>query len=236
MVVWSHETGEYIIEPAVDWMWGWVSHPQARVDANGVPLAVTDAVGSDWVQSTDPWIAAWDFRPPEGEDWSVPLAEGRNMLMVTATFPDGSTIVDDIIVFHDPALTTELGILLETDVTEYEPTEPRTMTFGIGTEWQQPAGGGIEVESTETYQVADDAVFKLESLDASVWRVLQVDEFYQLLDFIDSGACSQCIDMSGTCPSQCIWLSWDGWEGLEFAIYLNPDGTIQQLTQLHLSN
>lgn len=235
LVVWSHQAGEYIVEPSVDWMWGWVSHPQAQVDVNGVPLAVTDQVGPERVSTVDPWVAAWEFGAFE-EGRSVALRVGRNMLLVTATFPDGSTIVDDIVVFHDPALTTELGILVDTAVTEYEPIKPRTMTFGIGTEWQQPAGGGIDVESIETYQVADDAVFKLEAADTSGWRVLQVDEFYELLDFIESGVCSQCIDAGCACPNRCIWASWDGWEGLEFAIYLNPDGDIQQLTQLHLRN
>ena len=230
LVVWSHETGEYIVEPFVDWVWGWVSDPQAEVDVNGVPLVVTEQVGSEWARSVDPWSAAWDFRPPDNEDWSVPLTEGRNMLMVTATFPDGLTIVDDIVVFHDPTLTTELGIL-----TGYESDEPRTMTFGIGTEWQQPAGGGIEVESTATYRVAGDAVFKLEAADTSAWRVLEIDGFFELLEFVESGGCSLCPE-DGCCPDRCIWAAWDGWDGLEFAIYLNADGDIQQLTQLHLSN
>ena len=215
MVVWSHEAGEYIAEPFVDNVWGWVSDPQAEVDVNNSSLVVEESNV---------------FGPPEGQNWSLPLNEGRNMLMVTATFPDGSTIVDDIVVFHDPALTKELGKLAR-----YESDEPRTLTFGIGYEDQQPAGGGINVESTATYRVADDAVFKVEAADTSDWRVLQVDHFYELLDFVESGGCTLCIE-DGCCPDRCIWAAWDTWEGLEFAIYLNSDGDIQQLTQLHLHN
>lgn len=180
----------------------------------------------------NPW---WQFNPPEEENWEIPLNEGRNMLFFTATFPDALTLVDDIVVFHDPTLTKELGIL-----TGYETEEPRTMTFDIGTEYQQDAGGGITAESTATYLVAEDAVFKLEaadtsSWDASQWRLLHGDEFFELMDFMQSGGCTLCIE-DGCCPEKCIWASWGDGEGLEFAIYRNTDGDIQQLTQLHVRN
>lgn len=219
LVVFSHRTGEYIDEPSITWVWGWVSDPQAEVDVNNMPLPIGEFI--------DP---GWDFRPPEEENWSIPLNEGRNMLMFTATFLDGLTIVDDIVVFHDPTLTKELGVL-----TGYESDEPRTMTFDIGAEWEQDAGGGITVESTATYPVAEDAAFKLEAADTSSWHLLYSNEFFELMDFMQSEGCAQCLE-DGCCPDRCIWASWDGGAGLEFAIYLNTDGEIQQLTQLHLRN
>jgi hypothetical protein len=229
LVVWSHETGEYLVDPVVDWVWGWVSNPNATVEVNGSPLVVGDPVGQGLVAMEPPWTAAWDVAAPD--DWSLPLTEGRNMLMVTATFPDRSTLVDDIVVFHDPNLTERLGVL-----TGYNADEPRSMTFGIGTEDRQPAGSSINVESVETYKVAEDAVFKLEAADTLGWRVMGATEWFELLEFIDSGECAPCNLLGGRCPETCIWASWDGSEGLDFAIYLNPDGDIQQLTQLHLHN
>ena len=228
MVVWSHETGEYIVEPVIDGMSGWVSHPQAKVDVNGVPLVVTEPVGPDWVRSVDRWTVAWEFLAPEGQGWALPLNEGRNMLMVTATFPDQLTRVDDIVVYHDPNLTRVLGIL-----TGYEPDPPRTMTFDVGPQVQTQDGEYIAVESTETYPVADDAAFKVIGRDG--WQhVIDSYGFYEVLDFIQSEGCALCDSGADECcPNQCIFASSDNGEGLQFEIYLNVDGDIQQLTQIY---
>lgn len=79
-------------------------------------------------------------------------------------------------------------------------------------------------------------MFKLEAADTLGWRVMEATEWFELLEFIDSGGCASCNLFGGCCPEPCLWASWDGSEGLDFAIYLNPDGDIQQLTQLHLHN
>ena len=165
-----------------------------------------------------------------------------------ALFADGDTLTETRTIFVDPALTGRASLFLS--VIDDDPATVRLVVGSYeGIEYADDAG---DIGDSETVEVpeADDAVFKMLSVDGWIHHGYDFDGFVELLGFIDDGNCLPCdpnvAEGSGPgpeCPDRCIWTSWGCYddEGVQHpgsSGYLgislfNTDGELQQFTQAY---
>ena len=210
--------GQYITEQPLDWVSGRVK-PEADVALDGEPLLI------DAPSEYPEFRGWWDWFITYGE-WSHGLVKGDNTLDFVASFDDGITLSEAVTITFDPTMVRYPGFVSGFDL--YDSGDRYEMTFEAGTINDQPDGWFIENTSTVVFPVRWDAVFIVKDADLSHRTMYSVEEFAAIIDFINDGLCLDCL--GGDCPDRCIWASWNpnGFGGIEFEIYVNTVGEVQQ--------
>jgi hypothetical protein len=217
------------------WLFGGLVRPEAEVTVNGLPLLVEPSL-------TERGWWTWGAPDAEGGSWSVPLREGENTVIFEALFADGDALTETRTVLIDPTLTGRASLFLSAI-----DDDPATVRLEVGS-YGEPdyTEGASDIGDSETLDVpvADDAVFKLLSIDGWTYHGYDFDGLVELLAFIDDGNCQPCdpnvAEGSGPsleCSDRCIWTSWGyhdpGRYGYLGISSMTTDGELQQFTQAY---
>lgn len=224
------------------WLFSGLVRPEAEVTVNGLPLLVEPSlIERGW------W--SWGAPDAEGGSWSLPLAEGENTVIFEALFADGDTLAETRTIVVDSTLTGRASAF-QSLVDDDSPT----VRIDIGTyEGPECPEDACDIGDSELRDVpvAEDAVFKMLSIDGWTYHGYDFEGFVGLLAFSEEGNCRPCNEYLWTddlgprpeCPDRCFFgsegtITREGSYvagppyGLLGISLINAEGELRQFTQL----